>query len=1671
MQHHGISKAYNDVVFYEIYGVEGTRKNINVGTGLKLTNPRFVKSLEHRFALINVDNTNIYVGDYLVYDDDLNTLIQKAKAVGKTEGCYVSNIVTSRSFHNPSSDWGYELARTAKEFFEQYEKEKWSFWSKHTIGIEPSDEKAMGAVSNLYDNQLIFPQMSKRTVLVRHINVGTNQTISTEIIDAAQPIKSNNLTIKADTSTINGAASSSNYSGYQEYYESLVAMDQTVTKEALADTNNYKYLGHNIAVSTSLDLAKQSIKTRIGNGKYNTDRTVTAAAKDVQSESDYIVIDFYYTEYEKEVEVNHLYVDSKGSVIKAERQTITPNTTAIMDGKNVNRINKDTYVKETYVKRMGKDITTRVADSLLDKINSKEIEYKGYEVLNSKKNISNLVGKKVGSLNKGKTATITGRVTQVNFYYYVENVIEEKEPEKDIEGKVFVNPDKSKDTISTSCNDTTDNISIVSIPSGSYATVGITGLPRYMVGAITAQYVNPNEVENEMNITLKFTMAGQEKKISLNDIKYRVGYYKITDMAVYKLTQTTIYDAKNGTNGTLGDSLFTWKNDQLKTNPKSMDLAISLTGINGRTISNTSSSINNIDNYVAVSIEDKNGKKTNLGTTNSVLKRVYLTKQQFEEVDSNGDNVINGVDKTFADSELARYNTILKNAQAIQSQKQTIYDNALSLKSEKETNLENAEKELEERLEAYNNAEEEKSNKASELSTANGDLTSLQQQMQLKEEELEALTIDEEAKFAEKQTAIQNSEAADKMKEKLNKEYLNSIDERNMLAKKADCNDSVSEEVEIYLEQHEKDALEQCRRDKQAYAKNLEDKVVEKAQKRYENYSEIDWPQAKQDEENAIAAYNIVVYNKNEKQKEISTTNIQITSLQSVIEILDREYKQFVRETYTPAKNAYEGYEENEYTNAKNDYDNYISGKYVENALAELNVAKQETKEAQENYDKYKKYRDNLYLKYDEYKAAYDEFMKITESNAASMLGLKLNMFVQNMIVTVNGTELTTAKSNTASKTYDVQTLLNNKDIVAQVTTERPVISKDVYSNIDTTYTKEEDYTNSSYIAKEVLNGVRVLAGKAEYEAEVVIGDKSVNEISDTIYYSDQKTDASTVVFKLKTNKLSKTYKLNTSASVASEKYKETTPVNIYTPITVSAKLESDTNQIIDQTSDDSLNASMIQLNTPFTINLSNDVRSAEYNINNTKKYSGGYYVKFAFDVQNVSINGKTYKNGNVIPAGTWIGIITKKNNKAYITAQANGNLGTASSNMVSEENSYYTVRGVAYNASDIMKNRSTSFETIQNMTEDTSELKDMVYNICKNPSYFAEETYNVIIANRAYEFRVTDIKDLNWKSVFRTVFGSNTNQHKGVLYYSGSTKWNIKTDKSNDIIPRTSAEIGRNPLRILPIGPYKNTDLTYVKAPKLGYRFSFDMKVTGSYYDSTGNPRTDKKVAIATKFYYISKDGKTYLKEYDGTGEGIYLFYKTNEGKYVRIDNNGGRYNLTFVPNDGYRYIEDNEINTLSTKTVSLGNLRNLTLEHNMATVSPNGAVITYYGEYKLPNSTIVVKVKEDGSYNINDQLKNGYIGVVFDIVAYAGKVKVDNELIDVGLSYSKNTKKNQPNTSQWDYEGFLGYTSSGEAVSEPINLRLENGIWKITNKIYNEIKGSVILYDLDERAATDYE
>lgn len=347
---------------------------------------------------------------------------------------------------------------------------------------------------------------------------------------------------------------------------------------------------------------------------------------------------------------------------------------------------------------------------------------------------------------------------------------------------------------------------------------------------------------------------------------------------------------------------------------------------------------------------------------------------------------------------------------------------------------------------------------------------------------------------------------------------------------------------------------------------------------------------------------------------------------------------------------------------------------------------------------------------------------------------------------------------------------------------------------------------------------------------------------------------------------------------------------------------------------------------------------------------------------------------------------------------------------------------------------------------------------------YFAMQTVTVRTVSRIYDFKISDCTDLAYKSVFRNVnSATDVNSLTGNSYYSGIRRMFVYTNNNKEyttLLDRNDIYInGTSSTKTLPIGPYKHTTATYIKAPKLGYRIAFDLKTTG-YYIANSNSSSSRRITIKPSYYYLSKDGSTIIKD-------INLYYKDSAGKYKKFV--GSDYKIYFTPNDGYRYKSNSttsNVSTMSTKqeVLNIGSASGeFYLTDKMMSSDDTNYIQSWYGEFKLPNTTIAVKNGD----NIDNALTDGYIGVKFDISCYDAKLNED-------ISYNRNNKTvgSQINTTQWDYEGFLGFSNPGQQVTEQTSLRmqLENGIWAInTQEIYDFVKGTILLYDIDSRAADD--
>ena len=584
-----------------------------------------------------------------------------------------------------------------------------------------------------------------------------------------------------------------------------------------------------------------------------------------------------------------------------------------------------------------------------------------------------------------------------------------------------------------------------------------------------------------------------------------------------------------------------------------------------------------------------------------------------------------------------------------------------------------------------------------------------------------------------------------------------------------------------------------------------------------------------------------------------------------------------------------------------------------------------------------------------------------------------------------------------------------------------------------------------------------------------------------------------------------------------------------YNPIKI-GDVEVQSEDIVDHTIEGENSKSVIQRNAKFTLRIDSTGTTGFYGnnmYNNMLKY---YYIKFDFNVKinqlklddgtefsdldinyySPTLEKKEYKIGDEIPKDTIIRIPYTYNNNnnnkniIEINAKAGSNVNSeeeyiaqganqitligSSTNVPNENlikeifngtNSFYSESdNLSFKIGDFNKylddNSCPEKQKKNTFYKDFEAQKD-IYSPQKmyyDAYYFAKSNTEITTVGRIYDFEITDCSDIDYKSVFRSTKNGNVNQHTGNIYFSGMKEFDIFSEKVNNLELREDNILnisGTSAKKILPLGPYKNTNTSYVKAPKMGYRISFDLKTSG-YYNYKKETAADSKrvITITPTYYYISKDGKTYESEID-------LYYKNSDGKYVNFV--GSNYTIYFKPKDGYRTYSNSQVTPdLSVmsdqlEALDISNEKGFELNYKMMATNNNNFIQSWYGEFKLPNSTIAIKKGNDISHPLTD----GYIGVRFDIKCIDSKGnKIEK------ISYNTNNKNASPNinTSQWDYEGYLGFSNPGSAADN-ITLQLEKGIWTVygsetqakTQATYNGIKGTVVLFDLDNRAANDFD
>ena len=679
----------------------------------------------------------------------------------------------------------------------------------------------------------------------------------------------------------------------------------------------------------------------------------------------------------------------------------------------------------------------------------------------------------------------------------------------------------------------------------------------------------------------------------------------------------------------------------------------------------------------------------------------------------------------------------------------------------------------------------------------------------------------------------------------------------------------------------------------------------------------------------------------------------------------------------------------------------------------------------------------------------------VTASVAAAHENLTFTLEGQNDTFSLSGKPELFNK-NYKITTWDIRSTSNETKILDTTTSNYPY-NYEQYRTVGNATTNVSDFESAPILRIPItqVNGQRTLKAKIYYTIDTV-----QNRNNGTTSLNIGTNEYSTQAYEYKDNQVNK--------------------VNVLTPLTMGLNIK--TEQTVNHSSKDQIN---LQKNATFTITPSVSTSStAGYSNVDTNEFIKYYYVKCDFDITDVVVYGnKTESEGydnftrnELLRGGTWIKVPAG----GYITGKATQYTETQGTTVDIQQNNIEAV-GIAKNVPDLLEDyiynsldanmRSTSAfsseyvdysQIWQNSSNTLRQARFYtIKSIVSDAFHIARTTITTSNLGRIFDFKITDCADLNFKDVFRTTTGNNVNTPTGQVYFSG-----IKRLKMYN----TSSEIGYNETEdvadkkmILPLGPYKNTNVALIDAPKLGYRVAFDLKTTGYISDASIKAGT-RKIIVKPSYYYIGKDGSGY-------DENITLYYKNSSGKYIPFVNSSEPYMLYFKPNDGYRNLSNRSITPNSSflsdklEQLEISSPNGFVLNYKMLDTSGNGDnfIQTWYGEFKLPNSTIAVP----NGGNINSPKTNGYIGVRFDITCVD---TINGQTVTLSYNQADKSANSSTNTTQWDYDGYLGFVSPGSEASN-IKLRLASKVATLDNTMYNKIKSTVVLYDTDSRAAQDFD
>ncbi|WP_249529648.1 DUF5704 domain-containing protein [Paenibacillus brevis] len=483
-------------------------------------------------------------------------------------------------------------------------------------------------------------------------------------------------------------------------------------------------------------------------------------------------------------------------------------------------------------------------------------------------------------------------------------------------------------------------------------------------------------------------------------------------------------------------------------------------------------------------------------------------------------------------------------------------------------------------------------------------------------------------------------------------------------------------------------------------------------------------------------------------------------------------------------------------------------------------------------------------------------------------------------------------------------------------------------------------------------------------------------------------------------------------------------PVTVHTPVVNRATVSDD--HAHNQKTVPTSGRSVLILNRPFTVTIPTSGQHREitgYGNRDYAKYIRDKQVRFPFDVYKAD-------RTTLIPKDTWTSIsVGQLQTTLYLPV------------WVDEGNYDVLFRSFA-------ENSPASFTSQTNANLDVNH-------------HVATQVVPVEVIGRLFDFRITDIADYQWETVFRTTKGSATST--GNSYWVGS--------KGID-----GAARGNTAPYLLPIRPGSHPEIGKKNvAIKTGYHFKYEVKTLGNMFAAGDG------ILITPTFYFVDKKGQN--------RQPVDLYYHSGNKRFIRIGSaedteqrlvtldtrlrNVPQQELTNTANSLWRlsgatgnqttYVQQ-FLKDVAQKKIYVGGYDGVLLPQQLRTFIgsmqvPNGvdtaranaAVQLWRGEYSLPAAPYAVpagfNVAEYGrKHKLDNQspifLRDGYLIVNFNIETIRNR-----NTSQPHLQY-----KNAPLNNQWQMEGF------GRSFVDPYGAR------------FSLLDGDVAFYHADLSSYDDF-